>query len=42
MALAVTARVHDLVLVTRNGKDFVGRDVMVFDPFVKKPAAKRI
>lgn len=37
MALAATARVHDLVLVTRNVKDFVGHDVQVLNPF-KSPA----
>ena len=37
MALAATARVRHLVLVTRNVADFRGRDVEVLDPF-KKPA----
>lgn len=37
MALAATARVRQLVLVTRNVKDFRGRGVEVLDPF-KKPA----
>lgn len=37
MALAATARVRRLVLVTRNVADFEGRDVEVLDPF-KKPA----
>ena len=37
-ALAATARVNDLVIVTRNVKDFKGRDVRVLDPFVAKPA----
>lgn len=41
-ALAATARVHDLVLVTRNVKDVAGRDVLVLDPFVKKPQIKRV
>ena len=31
--LAATARVHGLIIVTRNVKDFVGRDVSLFDPF---------
>ena len=37
MALAATARVRRLVLITRNVKDFQGREVEVLDPF-KKPA----
>jgi len=41
-AYAATARVHDLVLVTRNVKHVVGRDVRVLDPFVKKPAIKTV
>ncbi|WP_026359339.1 PIN domain-containing protein [Sphingomonas sp. PR090111-T3T-6A] len=35
--LAATARVNDLVVVTRNVKDFAGRDVRVLNPFVAKP-----
>jgi len=31
--LAATARVHGLIVVTRNVKDFDGRGVKVFDPF---------
>jgi hypothetical protein len=31
--LAATARVHDLIVVTRNIKDFAGRDVTLLDPF---------
>ncbi len=31
--LAATARVHGLVVVTRNIKDFEGRDVRLLDPF---------
>ena len=31
--LAATARVHGLIVVTRNVKDFKGRSVKVFDPF---------
>jgi predicted nucleic acid-binding protein len=31
--LAATARVHDLVVVTRNVKDFAGREVTLLDPF---------
>ncbi len=37
--LAATARVHDLIVVTRNVKDFDGRGVKVIDPF--KAAARR-
>lgn len=31
--LAATARVHDLIVVTRNVRDFDGRGVKVIDPF---------
>jgi predicted nucleic acid-binding protein len=41
-ALAATARVHDLVLVTRNIKHIEGRDVLVLDPFVRKPVIVRV
>lgn len=41
-AYAATARVHDLVLVTRNVKHVEGRDLQVLDPFVKKPEIKRV
>jgi toxin FitB len=37
MALAATARVRGLVLVTRNLADFRGRDVRLLDPFKAKP-----
>lgn len=37
MALAATARVRGLVLVTRNVADFKGRDVRILDPFQAKP-----
>lgn len=37
MALAATARVHGLVLVTRNIKDFEGRGVRLLDPFRDPP-----
>jgi predicted nucleic acid-binding protein len=37
MALAATARVRRLVLVTRNLADFRGRGVRVVDPFKAKP-----
>lgn len=38
MALAATARVHGLVLATRNVADFRGRGVRVLDPFKARPA----
>lgn len=31
--LAATARVHGLIVVTRNAKDFDGRSVTLIDPF---------
>jgi len=37
LALAATARVHGLVLVTRNVWDFAGRGVRVLDPFKDPP-----
>ncbi|MBI1404391.1 MAG: PIN domain-containing protein [Porphyrobacter sp.] len=37
--LAATARVHGLIVVTRNVKDFDGRGVKVIDPF--KSATRR-
>ena len=37
--LAATARMHGLIVVTRNVKDFDGRGVKVIDPF--KPAHRR-
>ena len=37
--LAATARVHGLIVVTRNVKDFDGRGVKVIDPF--KSAIRR-
>jgi toxin FitB len=37
MALAATARILNLVLVTRNVADFRGRGVAVLDPFKKSP-----
>ena len=37
MALAATARMRSLVLVTRNLADFSGRGVRVLDPFKAKP-----
>ena len=34
MLIAATALVHGLTLVTRNGRDFEGCGVALFDPFV--------
>jgi hypothetical protein len=38
--LAATARVHNLVVVTRNLKDFEGRGVRVLNPFEKDPKVR--
>lgn len=40
--LAATALVHNLVIVTRNIKDFKGRNVRVLNPFGKKPAIETV
>ena len=37
LALAATARVHGLILVTRNIKDFEGRGVRLLNPFQDPP-----
>ncbi|MDN5925572.1 MAG: type II toxin-antitoxin system VapC family toxin [Hyphomicrobiales bacterium] len=37
LALAATARVHGLVLVTRNVRDFAGRGVRILNPFKDPP-----
>jgi toxin FitB len=42
MTLAATARVHDLVIVTRNVADFEGRGVRVLNPFETKPAIRTV
>jgi predicted nucleic acid-binding protein len=42
MILAATARVHDLVLVTRNVKDFEGRGVRLLNPFTKVPKVETV
>lgn len=42
MAFAATARVHGLVIVTRNVKHFRGRGVRVLDPFRKSPAVATV
>lgn len=39
-ALAATARVRGLVLVTRNVRDFRGRKVRVLDPFKASPGVE--
>jgi hypothetical protein len=35
--IAATARIHRLIVVTRNVKDFAAMGVEIFDPFVAKP-----
>ena len=42
MALAATARVCGMVVVTRNIGDFVGRDVDVLNPFEPDPKVRRV
>jgi toxin FitB len=42
MTLAATAKVHDLVVVTRNVKDFAGRGVRVLNRFNKSPKIERV
>jgi toxin FitB len=37
-AVAATAIVHDLVVATRNGKDFRNRGVRLVDPFKANPS----
>lgn len=39
--IAATARIHHLVVVTRNVRDFQQFDVQVFDPFPGNPRAQR-
>ena len=39
VGIAATARVHGLVVVTRNRMDFVGLGVRVIDPFQSPPAS---
>ncbi|HEY7245935.1 MAG TPA: PIN domain-containing protein [Xanthobacteraceae bacterium] len=34
--IAATARVHDLTIVTRNVRDFIGTGVLVYDPWKDK------
>jgi toxin FitB len=33
LLIAATARVHDLIIASRNYSDFMGTDVVVFDPW---------
>lgn len=42
MALAATARVRGMVLVTRNVQDFRGRGVRVLDPFKAAPVVVEV
>ena len=39
--IAATARVHRLIVVTRNVKDFVPFGVQVLDPFLENPKASQ-
>jgi toxin FitB len=36
LLIAATARVHDLIVVTRNAKDFAGTGVLLYDPWDDK------
>jgi predicted nucleic acid-binding protein len=36
LLLAATARVHDLIVVSRNARDFAGTGVLVYDPWNDK------
>jgi predicted nucleic acid-binding protein len=38
--IAATARYHDLVILTRNGRHFVPMDAYHIDPFVRLPQGK--
>jgi predicted nucleic acid-binding protein len=35
LLIAATARVHGLIIVSRNSQDFMGTDVVVFDPWTE-------
>jgi len=37
--IAATARIHHMIVVTRNVKDFKAFDVPVFNPFTGNPKA---
>ena len=41
-ALAATARMRGLILVTRNIADFRGCDVQVLNPFIKVPLVETV
>ncbi len=36
LLIAATARVHELIVVTRNVRDFAGTGVLVYDPWKDK------
>jgi predicted nucleic acid-binding protein len=36
LLIAATARVHDLIVATRNGRDFADTGVIVYDPWTGK------
>jgi predicted nucleic acid-binding protein len=36
LLIAATARVHDLILVTRNARDFAGTGIVVYDPWTSE------
>ena len=40
VAIAATARRHDLTILSRNQRHFVPMDVAVVDPFLKLPTSK--
>ena len=42
VVVAATARIHGLIVVTRNVADFVGRDVDVLNPFLQNPQVQRV
>lgn len=42
LAFVATARVRDMVLVTRNVRDVQGRGVRVLDPFVSRPVIREV
>lgn len=40
--LAATARIHNLILVTRNVGDFTGREVALLNPYQASPKVQRV
>lgn len=42
VVLAATARIHGLIVVTRNVKDFTGRDVDLLNPFDLNPQVQHV